>query len=170
MRDLAKYILTGVLALGGCVPFGQDTESGNISLEGRAVLISGSYTRTCEDITLARATDDTSKKISALSQAPDGFVSALNFRAVEVDNDFARVSRTAECDSDGHFQFSNLPAGHYFLVARITGLLGHAHRGGFLIRRIDIAGAVQGIDIIARDRNSPGRWVMTAFGAKQTLG
>lgn len=155
MRNAIRWFLISAVALGGCAPVGQDSESGNNSLEGHATLMRGSHARACDDVALVRVNDATSRMISALPSRPDGFVRALDFRAIEVDPEYARVSRSAPCDRDGHFLLVGLPAGRYYLVARLTWLLGHTLQGGFLIRPVDVFGAVQGIDMNTRNDGYP---------------
>lgn len=146
MKKMRLYLslLTGILA--GCTQIESELPSGPNTIAGRAKLMTGQYTRSCEDVTIVLATEATSRKIEPFLGSPqNGFVREMYFREIENDPDYARFSRKADCGSDGNFLFRDLPAGTYYIVARVTWLLGHAHHGGFLLRKADVSKSIDGV-------------------------
>lgn len=143
-KQLYLPLLTVILA--GCAQFQSELPLGSNRIEGRAALTTGQYTKSCEDVTVVLATEATSRKIEPFLGLPrNGFVREPFFREIENDPDYARFSRKADCGSDGNFLFRDLSGGTYYIVARVTWLLGHAHHGGFLLRKVDVSKSIDGI-------------------------
>ena len=74
----------------------------------------------------------------------EGFNPILMGRPADFENDdprYAAMARTTRCDARGHFSFTELPDGAYFLVGEVTwrdremGLL----QGGYLMRQVHLS-------------------------------
>jgi hypothetical protein len=140
------YLTLLTVILARCAQIHSELPPGPNRIVGRAALTTGQYTQPCEDVTIVLATKATSRKIEPFLGLPrNGFVREPFFREMENDPDYARVSRNVGCGADGAFQFRDLPGGTYYIVARATWLLGHAHHGGFLLRKIDVSKSIDGL-------------------------
>jgi hypothetical protein len=148
MKVCMPHLLASMALLGGCAYRVDDLPKGINTLAGHAVLIMGGYSRGCEEVALVSANDQTSKILSdALKPDHGGFVGEVAFREIEEKVGYQKSARHVGCDEKGNFHFEDIPAGDYYLVARITWLVRLAHRGGFIIRSIPVSGPMTGIEI-----------------------
>jgi len=120
---------------------------GTNTIEGTAIARAYNGTaKTCAalSVTLFPASPYASERMVALyGSDQEGFNPILMGRPAAFDDDdprYIQAAKTTRCDARGHFAFSELPDGDYFLVGEVTW---HDRRaglpqGGYLMRRIQI--------------------------------
>jgi hypothetical protein len=153
-------VLALAMALSGCA----NTVALHTRFQPREVAwFAGRGTNTIEGTAIARAYNGTAKTCAALpvtlfpvsayasermtalyESDQEGFNPILMGRPASFDNDdqrYIQTAKTTRCDAHGHFAFSELPDGDYFVVGEVTwqdrrlGL----QQGGYLMRRIHVA-------------------------------
>jgi hypothetical protein len=154
MRCFSGCLLSISLALCGCSHIRTALPSGSNTVSGRASLTAGGYSRPCEEVILVSATPSLARRVeSFLSNSRDGFTGAITMDPIDSDPDFERLSRTSECRDDGRFSFAGVADGRYYLIAQVTGLLKLSHRGGFIVRAIDLPSTANPVDMsVSRDK------------------
>ncbi len=120
---------------------------GTNTIEGTAIARAYNGTaKTCAalTVTLFPASTYANERMSALYQSDqEGFNPILMGRSANFDNDdpgYIQTAKTTRCDAHGHFAFSELPDGDYFLVGEVTWQDRRAglRQGGYLMRRVRV--------------------------------
>jgi len=52
---------------------------------------------------------------------------------------YITLSRTAQCDAGGEFEFSNVPAGNFYVATTVRRVVGNAQQGGSIARPVVVA-------------------------------
>jgi hypothetical protein len=117
-------------------------------VSGTAYLKEGpSHRVDCEDALLVAETPATRQSFRALF-GDKGYAPELNVgRLANVADRENRIAY-AKCAGDGHFTFSNVSKGRYFIVARTTWLLRWAHRGGFLEAPLEVTHSLSDVSVV----------------------
>ena len=90
-------------------------------LAGHATLITGGYSRGCEDVILLPVTPEVDQRFTQFGNLDnDHFIGEFAFRSAIVGQEIQRLRREVECAGDGAFLFPNVPSGEYLLIARVT--------------------------------------------------
>jgi hypothetical protein len=153
MKAVLPYLLCATTALAGCSHIANEFPVGPYFISGRATTITGDYVRSCEEVMILRASTKLAGKIDALTQASQSsLVNDVYMDDLIDDPDFARLSKSVDCDAQGKFTLVGVPDGHYYLIAQVTWLLRWGHRGGYIIRQIDVSSSIKDIEIAEVDR------------------
>jgi hypothetical protein len=153
MKAVLPYLLCATTALAGCSHIANNFPDGSYFISGRATSITGNYVRPCEEILILKASTKLAGEIDALTQASQSsLVNDVYMNDLKRDPDFGRLSKSVDCDAQGKFTLGGVPDGHYYLIAQVTWLLRLAHRGGYIVRQIDVSGSIKYIDISETDR------------------
>lgn len=60
-------------------------------------------------------------------------------RIVDAPSEYTRQSREGQCDAQGNFRISDLPAGDYYVITGVHWVIGSVPQGGNLMRRVSLA-------------------------------
>lgn len=117
-------------------------------LAGHATLVTGGYTRGCEDVVLLPVTPEVDKRFAQFGDLNnDRFIDEFTLRRTILDDEVQRFRYEVECAKDGAFLFQNVPAGQYLLIARVTRSVRWARHGGYVVREITAAVNTTGLNI-----------------------
>jgi len=128
------------------------TKAGTNSIVGTAELTTNAgRLKTCAGLEVRLVPDAryTRNRIDALyGTTNEGFVEAAEARRIQqrseaiVDPAYARSHKVATCDSKGHFAFSRLADGSYYVLAPVVWRSAGAstNDGGFLMQQVTVAG------------------------------
>ena len=148
MQIHKRLILLGLFGASACSEVPQSTQVGPNSLAGHATLISGGYSRVCEDVVLLPVTTEIDQRSAPFGDLTDGqFIGEHTLRPAIVDHEIQSLRRQAECARDGAFLFKEVPVGQYLLIARVTWSVRWARHGGYLVRKIIAAENMNDIEI-----------------------
>jgi hypothetical protein len=144
------------------IPFDENqaryaTQQGNNDVSGTATIGSkGGYTRTCQDVFLLPAT----AYWRAWAQEAFGnatYAPRLKIQQLAVDKRAWSLARHADCDCAGHFHFSNVADGKYYVFSEIVWLLRWQQNGGGLLQAVDVRnGAALRVSLMQDWRAPPG--------------
>ena len=127
-------------------------QSGTNTVAGTAELtMRGGQTKTCAGLEVRLVPDApyTRDRVAMLyGTTDDGFVDAAEARRVQersnavVDPAYKRSHKVATCDGKGHFAFTNLADGSYYVLAPVVWRKADTQgtEGGFLMQRVNVAG------------------------------
>ena len=59
--------------------------------------------------------------------------------AEKIDPEFKSIVKRGQCDAQGNFSFSQLPAGAWFVVTQVNWVVGYNRQGGTLMREVDLS-------------------------------
>lgn len=165
-RRSGVAVAAPILALGCAtplpIPFDENqaryaTQQGNNDVSGTATIGSkGGYTRTCQDVFLLPAT----AYWRAWAQEAFGnatYAPRLKIQQLAVDKRAWSLARHADCDCAGHFHFSNVADGKYYVFSEIVWLLRWQQNGGGLLQAVDVRnGAALRVSLMQDWRAPPG--------------
>jgi len=52
---------------------------------------------------------------------------------------YIKLTRTAQCDAEGDFEFSNVPAGKFYVQTDVVWVVARAQQGGPILKPVDVA-------------------------------
>lgn len=112
---------------------------GTATISGNALLLTqGGVPRTCagREVTLFPAGAYAKERMQGFyGSTTQGFIGAYS-QQVEMENNpaYLAVGATAICDSQGNFEFKQLPAGEYFLTTLVLWRVNYQWQGGRLMQ------------------------------------
>jgi hypothetical protein len=53
--------------------------------------------------------------------------------------DYYELARQEQCDAQGHFEFSNVPAGEFYVTTSVNWIVANVRQGGAIMQPIDVA-------------------------------
>ena len=148
-------LLAILLLIGGCAPaivkpvtpfndadFAAYTKKGSASVHGQAFMkTNGGDVKygAGNNVLLIPATRYSEEALTILDEG--GYV------IIKIDPEWNKYTKTTQADATGNFEFSDLPAGDYFLECAITWSTGESRTGGLLRKKITLANS-QSLKII----------------------
>ena len=122
------------------------TQRGENEISGTAKIVSkGGYTRTCEygGVYLLPATNYWNAWVGQVFGSTRAtYAPRIKIEQLAVDDRAWTLARHADCDSGGHFRFSQVSDGKYYVFAEISWLLRWQHNGGGLLQTVDVRNGV----------------------------
>lgn len=112
---------------------------GTSAIAGNALLqTQGGIPRTCagREVTLFPASAYAKERMQAwYGSITQGFRGAYSEQIeMETNPEYASIQRTAVCDSQGNFEFKELPAGDYFVTTLVAWQVNYSWQGGMLMQ------------------------------------
>ncbi len=107
---------------------------GTATIDGQSFLRqSGGGVVTCagSPVTLLPKTKYSDERVQHLyGNMLSGIHYGLFPKFVPNSSDYYRLTRTAQCDAQGNFEFSNVPAGKFYIGARVEWVIAEVQQGG----------------------------------------
>ncbi len=158
MNHLHKAVIAVVFAIAACAPQQQTIHLSNkfdpaeakfILTDGTATITGQAFLRqsgggvvTCAGSTvyLFPRTKYADERIRHLYGSTLGGVNyAVNITFVPESSAYIKLTRTAQCDAEGDFEFSNVPAGKFYVQTDVVWVVARAQQGGPILKPVDVA-------------------------------
>ena len=124
-------------------------QGGNNTISGEAFLRTiGGEVRTCAglDVILIPVSRYSTKRIQVLyGNTNAGYIPLFSGKRIVFKPDpplYYKYMKKAKCDASGHFKFTNLPDGEYYIIANVMWSVGGyiPSQGGYLMQRVKVNG------------------------------